>query len=109
MSAKCLAASGPTLNKREAPSKETIMGRNLDLDNCTNKQEAVLAAYVEEMDENERRICDEGAWAISLDLSRIKFWLPILMRYCPNHPHTDNLKRERELYRKRKGLDDFIF
>jgi hypothetical protein len=31
------------------------------------------------------------------------------MRYCPNHPHTHNLKRERELYRKRKGLDDFIF
>ena len=85
------------------------MGRNLDLDNCTNKQEAVLAAYVEEFWENERRICDEGAWAISLDLSRIKFWLPILKRYCPNHPHTDNLRRERELYRKRKGLEDYCF
>ena len=85
------------------------MGRNLDLDNCTNKQEAVIAAYTEELEENERRICDEGAWATRLDLSRIRFWLPILMRYCPNHPHTDNLKRERELYRKRKGLDDFIF
>ena len=24
------------------------MGRNLDLENCTNKQAAVLAAYVEE-------------------------------------------------------------
>ena len=46
------------------------MGRNLDLDNCANKQEAVLAAYVEEFEENERRICDEGAWAISLDLSQ---------------------------------------
>jgi hypothetical protein len=98
-----------TAEKREAPSKETAMGRNLDLENCKNKQEAVIAAYVEELEENERRICDEGAWAISLDLSRIKFWLPILMKYCPNHPHTDNLKRERELYRKRKGLDDFIF
>ena len=40
------------------------MGRNLDLDNCTNKQAAVIAAYVEELEENERRICDEGAWAI---------------------------------------------
>jgi len=85
------------------------MGRNLDLENCTNKEEAVIKAYVEEFEENERRICDEGAWAISLDLSRIKFWLPILMKYCPNHPHTGNLKRERELYRRRKGLDDFIF
>ena len=60
------------------------MGRNLDSENCTNKQEAVIKAYVEEFEENERRICDEGAWAISLDLSRIKFWLPILMRYCPD-------------------------
>jgi len=85
------------------------MGRKLDLDNCTNKQEAVLAGYVEELEENERRICDEGAWAISLDLSRIKFWLPILMKYCPNHPHTDNLKWERELYKKRKGLDGYCF
>ena len=85
------------------------MGRNLDLDNCTNKQEAVIAAYTEELEENERRIVDEGAWAISLDLSRIKFWLPILMKYCPNHPHTDNLKWDRELYRKRKGLDDYCF
>ena len=85
------------------------MGRNLDLENCTNKQEAVIKAYVEEFDENERKIVDEGAWAISLDLSRIKFWYPILMKYCPNHPHTDNLKWERELYRKRKGLDDFSF
>ena len=32
------------------------MGRNLDLDNCTNKQAAVIAAYEEELEENERRI-----------------------------------------------------
>ena len=32
------------------------MGRNLDLDNCPNKQEAVLAAYAEELEENERKI-----------------------------------------------------
>ena len=85
------------------------MGRNLDLDNCPNKQAAVIAAYVEELEENERKIVDEGAWAISLDLSRIKFWLPILKSYCPDHPHTENLKRERELYRKRKGLEDYCF
>jgi hypothetical protein len=95
--------------KREAPSKETEMGRNLDLDNCTNKQETIIAAYEQEQEENEKRIVDEGAWAISLDLSRIKFWYPILMRYCPNHPHTDNLKWERELYKKRKDLVDFFF
>jgi hypothetical protein len=104
-----LAGNSPTLDKIEAPSKETIMGRNLDLDNCPNKQEAVLAAYEQELNENERKSCDEGAWAISLDLSRIKFWLPILMKYCPNHPHTENLKRERELYRKRKGMEDYCF
>lgn len=42
------------------------MGRNLDLDNCSNKQEAIIAAYTEELEENERKIVDEGAWAISL-------------------------------------------
>ena len=44
------------------------MGRNLDLDNCPNKQEAVIKAYEQELEENERKIVDEGAWAISLDL-----------------------------------------
>ena len=85
------------------------MGRNLDLDNCPNKQEAVLAAYTEELEENERKIVDEKAWATSLDLSRIKFWYPILMRYCPQHPLTQDLKWERELYKKRKDLADFFF
>ena len=33
--------------------------------------ETVIAAYTEELEESERRICDEGAWAISLDMSRI--------------------------------------
>ena len=84
------------------------MGRNLDLDNCTNKQEAVLAAYEEELEENERKIVDEGAWATSLDMSRITFWYPILMRYCPNHPLTQDIKWERELYKKRKDLADFF-
>ena len=82
------------------------MGRNLDLENC--KQEAVIAAYVEELEENERRICDEGAWAISLDMSRITFWYPILMRYCPNHPLTQDLKWDRELYKTRKDLANFF-
>jgi hypothetical protein len=85
------------------------MERNLDLDNCTNKQEAVLAAYIEELEENERKIVDEGAWATSLDLSRIKFWYPILMRYCPNHPLTESLKRERNIMKKRKDFADFFF
>jgi hypothetical protein len=31
------------------------MGRNLDLDNCTT--EAVIAAYEQELNEDERRIC----------------------------------------------------
>ena len=84
------------------------MGRNLDLDNCTNKQEAILAAYTEELEENERKIVDERAWATSLDMSRITFWYPILMRYCPNHPHTQNLRWERELYKKRKDLAGFF-
>jgi hypothetical protein len=85
------------------------MGRDLDLDNCTNKQEAILAAYTEELEENERKIVDERAWATSLDLSRIKFWLPILMRYCPQHPLTQDLKWERALYKRRKDLADFFF
>ena len=85
------------------------MGRNLDLDNCSNRQEAIIAAYVEELEENERKIVEEGAWATSLDMSRITFWYPLLMRYCPNHPHTQNLKWERELYKKRKDLAGFFF
>ena len=80
------------------------MGRNLDLENCKNKEETIIKAYVEEKEENERRICDEGAWAISLDMSRITFWYPILMKYCPNHPLTQDLKWDRELYKKRKDL-----
>ena len=36
------------------------MGRNLDLDNCPNKQETVIAAYVEELEENERKDCRRG-------------------------------------------------
>jgi hypothetical protein len=97
------------LDKIEAPSKETMMGRNLDLDNCPNKQEAVIVAYVEELEENERRICDEGAWATSLDMSRITYWYPILLRYFPNHPLTQNLIWDRALYKKRKDLADFFF
>ena len=85
------------------------MGRNLDLENCTNKEEAVIKAYEEELQENERRICDEGAWATSLDMSRITFWYPILMKYCPNHPHTRDLRFQRELYKNRKDCADFFF
>lgn len=84
------------------------MGRNLDLENCTNKQEAIIAAYVEEYQENERKIVEEWAWATSLDLSRIKFWYPILTRYCPNHPHTQSLMRERDNMKRRKELADFF-
>ena len=38
------------------------MRRNLDLDHCRNKQQTVIAAYVEELEENEKKIA-EGAWA----------------------------------------------
>ena len=53
------------------------MGRNLDLDHCANKQEAAIAEYVEELEENDKKIA-EGVWATTLDLSRITFWYPIL-------------------------------
>ena len=84
------------------------MGRDLDLEHCTNKHEAVIAAYVEELDENDRKIA-EGAWATSLDLSRITFWYPLLMKYCPNHPLTESLKRERNNMKKSKDFADFFF
>ena len=84
------------------------MSRNLDLDNCPNKQQAIIAAYVEELEENDKKIA-EGAWATSLDLSRITFWYPILMRYCPEHPHTQHLKWERENMKKRKDFSRFFF
>ena len=85
------------------------MRRNLDLDNCPNKQKAIIAAYIEELEENERKIVNEGAWATSLDLSRIKFWYPLLIRYCPNNPHTQSLRRERENMKRREDLADFFF
>jgi len=84
------------------------MSRTLDFDHCANKQEAVIAAYVEELEENDRKIA-EGAWATSLDLSRIKFWYRLLMRYCPNHPLTESLKRERSNMKRRKDFADFFF
>ena len=84
------------------------MRRNLDLDHCANKQEAVIAAYAEELEENDRKIA-EGAWATSLDLSRITHWYPILMRYCPIHPLTESLKRERNNMKRRQDLADFFF
>jgi hypothetical protein len=84
------------------------MRKNLDLDHSVNKQQAVLAAYVEEFEENDRKIA-EGAWATALDLSRITHWYPILTKYCPNHPHTHNLKWEREYMKKREDLAAFFF
>ena len=84
------------------------MSRTLDFDHCANKQEAVIAAYVEELEENDRKIA-EGAWATSLDLSRITFWYRLLMRYCPNHPLTESLKRERNNMKRRKDFADFFF
>ena len=84
------------------------MRRNLDLDHCPNKQEAVIAAYAEELEENDRKIA-EGAWATSLDLSRITFWYPILMKYCANHPLTESLKRERENMKEATGPGGFLF
>ena len=84
------------------------MRRNLDLDHCANKQKAVIAAYAEELEENEKKIA-EGAWATSLDLSRITHWYPILMRYCPIHPLTESLKRERNNMKRRQDLADFFF
>jgi hypothetical protein len=84
------------------------MSRTLDFDHCANKQEAVIAAYVEELEENDRKIA-EGAWATSLDLSRITFWYRLLMRYCPNHPLTESLKRERNIMKKSKDFADFFF
>ena len=84
------------------------MRRNLDLDHCPNKQEAVIAAYVEELEENDKKIA-EGVWATTWTLSRITFWYPIFMRYCRNHPLTESLKRERENMKRRQDLADFFF
>ena len=52
--------------KRNSRHRRRYMRRNLDLDHCPNKQQAVIAVYVEELEENDRKIA-EGAWATSLD------------------------------------------
>ena len=36
-------------------------------------------------------------------------WYPILTKYCPNHPLTQDLKWERENMKKREDLADFFF
>ena len=36
------------------------MRRNLDLEHCVNKQEAVIAAYVEELEENDKKIAERA-------------------------------------------------
>jgi hypothetical protein len=82
------------------------MGR--DLDHCPNQQEAVIAAYVEELEENDKKIA-EGAWATTLDLSRIMFWHPILMKHCPNHSLTQNLKQEGENMKRGRDVADLFF
>jgi hypothetical protein len=84
------------------------MRRNLDFEHCVNKQEAVIAAYLEEWEENERKIA-EGAWATTLDLARIRYWYPIMMRYCRNHPLTRDLVQERENMKRHPKLKDFFF
>jgi hypothetical protein len=66
------------------------MGRNLDLDNCANKQEAVIKAYEQELEENERKIVDEGAWAMTSLRGRFRQiflkWLRALLRVNPFAP-----------------------
>ena len=84
------------------------MRRNLDLDHCANKQEAVIAAYAEELEENERKIVDGGAWATSLDLSRIKLWYPILM-ILPEPPAHGKLEAGAEQHEEEEGLRGFLF
>jgi len=88
--------------------KEKDMGRNLDLEHCANKPNAVIAAYVEELDENDRKIA-EGAWATSLDLARIQYWHPLLMTYCRNHPLTQAIQRERENMKRCEKFADVFF
>jgi hypothetical protein len=68
----------------------------------------VLTAYLEELEEYQKKIA-EGAWATSLDLSRITHWYPILLRYCPTHPLTQQLRWERETIKKREDLAGFFF
>jgi hypothetical protein len=38
-----------TAIKEKLQAQETGMGRNLDLENCPNKEAAVIAAYTEEL------------------------------------------------------------
>jgi hypothetical protein len=39
---------GANINRKNSKQKEAVMAKNLDLKHCTNKQEAVIAAYAEE-------------------------------------------------------------
>ena len=84
------------------------MGRNLDLDHCPNKQEAVIAAYAEELEENDRKIA-EGAWATSLDLSRITFWYPISDEILPEPPAHGKLEAGTKQHEEKQELCGFLF
>ena len=84
------------------------MSRNLDLDNCPNKQEAVIAAYVEEFEENDKKIAD-GAWATSLDLSRITHWYPISDEILPEPSAHGKLEAGTEQHEEAEGLRGLLF
>ena len=82
------------------------MSRTLDFDHCANKQEAVIAAYVEELEENDRKIA-EGAWATSLDLSRIK--LHASDEILPKPPAHGKLEAGTKQHEEAEGLCGFLF
>ena len=84
------------------------MRRNLNSDHCVNKQEAAIAAYVEELEENDKKIA-EGAWATSLDLSRITFWYPILDDTLPEPPAQPKLEAGAGEHEEAEGPGGVLF
>ena len=84
------------------------MGRNLDLDHCANKQQAAIAEYAEELEENDKKIA-EGAWATTLEPVENNLLVPDsneILHEPPPHstPEVGTGKHE-----ETKGPDGFLF
>jgi len=76
------------------------MGQNLNLDNCTNKQEAVLAAHIEELEETKGRSSRRRSLGDEPGPLEDEVLIPHFAEILPEPSTYSQLEWERELYKK---------
>ena len=95
--------------KEKLQAQETLMGRNLDLEHCANKQEAVVAAYAEEFEENERKIVEGGAWANELGSTEDHVLVSHPDEILPQPPSHSKLEAGTGEHEEAEGPGGFLF